>query len=211
MSVARAVRDKKLAVILIRSHHARRQPGAACGHGLRRHHRARRPQSRHRLRVAPARQFPRREGAEAVPGGRVLEGDASHDCARRRSAGISARSRQRTERRVRGRRPRGIPTGHCGLACHCAGHARSQHRWSGAAIEESAAAAMCFARGRRRHQAPAYLSGSRTVRRLRPFLRRRLSTSRPQRVSMRVRNPCVRTRRLLRGRYVGLPISYSSK
>lgn len=55
--------------------------------------------------------------------------------------------------------------------------------------------------------AAAYFDGSFTVSRLRPFLRRRLSTSRPHRVSIRARNPCLRMRRLLRGRYVGLPIS----
>jgi hypothetical protein len=49
-------------------------------------------------------------------------------------------------------------------------------------------------------QAPAYLEGSLTVRRLRPFLRRRLKTSLPHFVSIRVRNPCVLMRRLLRGR-----------
>lgn len=55
--------------------------------------------------------------------------------------------------------------------------------------------------------AAAYFDGSFTVRRLRPFLRRRLRTSRPHLVSIRVRNPCLRIRRLFRGRYVGLPIS----
>ncbi len=49
-------------------------------------------------------------------------------------------------------------------------------------------------------QAPAYLEGSLTVKRLRPFLRRRLKTSLPHFVSIRVRNPCVLMRRLLRGR-----------
>ena len=49
-------------------------------------------------------------------------------------------------------------------------------------------------------QTPAYLEGSLTVRRLRPFLRRRLRTSLPHFVSIRVRNPCVLMRRLLRGR-----------
>lgn len=55
--------------------------------------------------------------------------------------------------------------------------------------------------------AAAYFEGSFTTRRFRPFFRRRLSTSRPQRVSIRARNPCFRMRRLFRGRYVGLPIS----
>jgi hypothetical protein len=47
------------------------------------------------------------------------------------------------------------------------------------------------------------LDGSRTASRLRPFLRRLLSTSRPQRVLIRARNPCLRIRFRLRGRYVG--------
>jgi len=38
-----------------------------------------------------------------------------------------------------------------------------------------------------------------TVRRFRPFLRRRDSTARPHRSSIRLRNPCLATRRLLRG------------
>jgi len=38
-------------------------------------------------------------------------------------------------------------------------------------------------------QAPAYFEGSWTVSCFRPFLRRRLSTSRPQRVAIRSRNP----------------------
>jgi hypothetical protein len=49
-------------------------------------------------------------------------------------------------------------------------------------------------------QAAPCLEGRRTARRLRPFLRRRLSTSRPQRVFMRARKPCLRMRRLFRGR-----------
>ena len=55
--------------------------------------------------------------------------------------------------------------------------------------------------------APAYLEGNWTVSRLRPFLRRRLRTSRPHLVAIRNLKPCVRIRRLLRGRYVGLPIT----
>ena len=54
--------------------------------------------------------------------------------------------------------------------------------------------------------ATPYLLGSLTVSILRPFFRRRLSTSRPHFVAIRVLNPCVRIRRLLRGLYVGLPI-----
>jgi hypothetical protein len=58
---------------------------------------------------------------------------------------------------------------------------------------------------------PAYLEGSWTVSRLRPFFRRRLRTSRPHLVAMRNLKPCVRIRRLLRGRYVGLPITVLQK
>src|SRR5688500_16180437 len=48
--------------------------------------------------------------------------------------------------------------------------------------------------------APAYFVGNWTVSRLRPFLRRRLRTSRPHLVAIRNLKPCVRMRRLLRGR-----------
>jgi hypothetical protein len=48
--------------------------------------------------------------------------------------------------------------------------------------------------------APAYFDGNCTVNCLRPFFRRRANTSRPQRVDIRSRNPCVLIRRLLRGR-----------
>ena len=54
-----------------------------------------------------------------------------------------------------------------------------------------------------RRQRPPCFEGSRTVRRFRPFLRRRDSTARPQRVAIRARNPCLLMRRLLRGRYDG--------
>lgn len=47
------------------------------------------------------------------------------------------------------------------------------------------------------------LDGMETVSRFRPFLRRRDSTARPQRVAMRERKPCLFMRFLLRGRYVG--------
>lgn len=57
-----------------------------------------------------------------------------------------------------------------------------------------------------RSYAPAYFDGSFTVRRRRPFLRRRLSTSRPHFVDMRKRNPCLRILFLFRGLYVGFPI-----
>jgi hypothetical protein len=58
---------------------------------------------------------------------------------------------------------------------------------------------------------PAYLEGNWTVSRLRPFFRRRLKTSRPHLVAIRNLKPCVRIRRLLRGRYVGLPITILQK
>jgi hypothetical protein len=58
---------------------------------------------------------------------------------------------------------------------------------------------------------PAYLEGNWTVSRLRPFFRRRLRTSRPHLVAIRNLKPCVRIRRLLRGRYVGLPITMLQK
>jgi len=49
-------------------------------------------------------------------------------------------------------------------------------------------------------QAPPCFDGIRTVNCRRPFFLRRLSTARPQRVFMRARNPCLRMRRLFRGR-----------
>lgn len=58
---------------------------------------------------------------------------------------------------------------------------------------------------------PAYLEGNWTVSRLRPFFRRRLKTSRPHLVAIRNLKPWVRIRRLLRGRYVGLPITMLQK
>jgi hypothetical protein len=51
-----------------------------------------------------------------------------------------------------------------------------------------------------------YFVGIWTVNTLRPLRRRRASTSRPHFVSMRARKPCLRTRLVLRGLYVGLPI-----
>jgi hypothetical protein len=56
---------------------------------------------------------------------------------------------------------------------------------------------------RRSRQEPPCFDGIETVSCLRPFLRRRESTARPQRVAMRARNPCLLIRRLLRGRYEG--------
>src|SRR5690606_29998923 len=51
-----------------------------------------------------------------------------------------------------------------------------------------------------------YFEPTATTSRLRPFFRRRLSTSRPARVLIRARNPCLLRRFRFRGRYVGLPI-----
>jgi len=48
-------------------------------------------------------------------------------------------------------------------------------------------------------QPPPCLDGMDTVNCLRPFFRRLLRTSRPHRSFMRARNPCLFTRRLLRG------------
>ena len=56
---------------------------------------------------------------------------------------------------------------------------------------------------RRRRQEPPCFDGSETVSCFRPFLRRRDSTARPQRLAMRALNPCLLIRRLLRGRYDG--------
>lgn len=50
------------------------------------------------------------------------------------------------------------------------------------------------------YQRPPCLDGVLTVSRLRPFLRRRDSTSRPHRSSIRARNPCLLSRFRLRGR-----------
>lgn len=52
-------------------------------------------------------------------------------------------------------------------------------------------------------QPPPCFDGTRTVNRLRPFRRRRLRISRPHRVFIRARNPCLLLRRRFRGRYVG--------
>lgn len=48
-------------------------------------------------------------------------------------------------------------------------------------------------------QRPPCFEGACTATRLRPFLRRRLSTARPHRVPMRARKPCLLMRRRLRG------------
>jgi hypothetical protein len=63
--------------------------------------------------------------------------------------------------------------------------------------------------GHRRQEPPCF-DGRETVSRLRPFLRRRESTARPQRVAIRARNPCLLILRLFRGRYDGF-IEDSSK
>ena len=44
-----------------------------------------------------------------------------------------------------------------------------------------------------------YFEGTETLRRLRPFARRRLSTKRPEVVDIRLRKPCLRVRRVLLG------------
>jgi hypothetical protein len=61
---------------------------------------------------------------------------------------------------------------------------------------------------RRWRQEPPCFDGNETVRRLRPFFRRRDSTARPQRVAIRARNPCLLIRRLFRGRYDGFMRSF---
>ena len=55
-------------------------------------------------------------------------------------------------------------------------------------------------KARRRRQEPPCFDGIDTVSCFRPFFRLRDSTARPQRVAIRARNPCLLTRRLLRGR-----------
>jgi len=121
--------------------------------------------------------------------------DVSLRCARQRSAHDGAR-RPRCARcpsspsrsGVRGRvRAAGV---------------RSRGPAQGLALASVAALA-----GARIRQAPAYFDGSLTVRRRRPFLRRRLKTSRPHFVDILVLNPCFRIRRLFLGRYVGFPIT----
>ncbi len=52
-------------------------------------------------------------------------------------------------------------------------------------------------------QRPPCFEGTFTVRRLRPFFRRRDNTSRPHRSAIRARKPCLFRRLRLRGRYVG--------
>lgn len=52
-------------------------------------------------------------------------------------------------------------------------------------------------------QEPPCFDGRETVSRFRPFLRRRESTSRPQRVAIRARKPCLLIRRRFRGLYDG--------
>lgn len=64
--------------------------------------------------------------------------------------------------------------------------------------------------GPRPHALPSYFEPMVTTRRLRPFRRRRFSASRPARVLIRARNPCLFFRLRLRGLYVGFPICVSS-
>jgi hypothetical protein len=52
-------------------------------------------------------------------------------------------------------------------------------------------------------QEPPCFDGMETVSRLRPFFRRRDNTSRPQRVAIRARKPCLLIRRRFRGLYDG--------
>ena len=54
-----------------------------------------------------------------------------------------------------------------------------------------------------RRQLPPCFEGTEIVSRCRPFFRRRARVARPQRVAIRVRNPCRLTRLRLRGRYDG--------
>src|SRR5690606_3671131 len=61
----------------------------------------------------------------------------------------------------------------------------------------------------RAHGRTAYFEPVATVRRLRPFFRRRLIAARPPAVLIRARNPCLFFRFRLRGRYVGLPMHCS--
>jgi hypothetical protein len=67
---------------------------------------------------------------------------------------------------------------------------------------------MSSRKARRWRQEPPCFDGNETVRRLRPFFRRRDSTARPQRVAIRARNPCLLMRRLFRGRYDGFIRGY---
>ena len=60
--------------------------------------------------------------------------------------------------------------------------------------------AMGSRQARRTRQEPPCFDGIETVSCFRPFLRRRDSTARPQRVAIRARKPCLLIRRLLRGR-----------
>jgi hypothetical protein len=64
---------------------------------------------------------------------------------------------------------------------------------------------------RRWRQEPPCFEGRETVRRFRPFFRRRDSTARPQRVAIRARNPCLLMRRLFRGRYDGFILGLPPK
>lgn len=95
-----------------------------------------------------------------------------------------------------GKRVRGARDAPVEPASHFSKHPGDQRSWLG---EISSNREMLYA--------PAYFVGSFTVSRLRPFFRRRLSTSLPHLSDIRVRNPWVFIRRLFRGLYVGLPIN----
>lgn len=119
---------------------------------------------------------------------RVRAAAVSGDCARQRNACNAARRTPRVETQE-GKRWYAPRWTRCALASLPVGPVRVQPRASDAARA-----------GTLGTQAPAYFDGSLTVSCLRPFLRRRLSTSRPHFVSMRARKPCLRIRRVLRGR-----------
>jgi hypothetical protein len=95
-----------------------------------------------------------------------------------------------------GKRVRGAQDAPVEPASHFSIHSGDQRSWLGG-----------ISLKRKTLYAPAYFVGSFTVSRLRPFFRRRLSTSLPHLSDIRVRKPWVLIRRLFRGLYVGLPIN----
>lgn len=77
----------------------------------------------------------------------------------------------------------------------------------GAPRDPACARVPTAARARARHPpAAGYFEPTRTERRFRPRLRRRLSALRPPRVFIRLRKPCLFLRLRFRGLYVGLPM-----
>jgi len=146
---------------------------------------------RKRARRPTARRVPRRLPplcVEVTPGALLREVAVSSDCVPppfSQSGGQSTRRAGAIERR-RTIGQRGTSSEWPSLPFARVGSAR--FRSVGASAES----------GRDPYEA-AYLDGTLTVSRFRPFFRRRLNTSRPQRVDIRARNPCLRTRRLLRG------------